>query len=131
MSTIIVDNIRGTAEAVATGFEVMPKVTWSYHQVSVVLQASVNVSSVTDTASGRALVNFSNVFSDTLYQVLVTAAGYTTSDQGSRAINIEGDSTVGWGNVNNKATSSIPVMHGWSTTLTDTLHWGACLGTLA
>ena len=63
MSTLSVSNITDGTDTVETGYVVNGSAkAWVMHNSSTVAQDSLNVSSLTDSATGKTAVNFSNSF---------------------------------------------------------------------
>lgn len=74
MSTIGVDNIAPSAGGTSFTTEGVVKGRLNYNQGTPAVRDSMNVSSVTDNATGDFTVNFTNAFSDGEYAVLGTAS---------------------------------------------------------
>jgi len=89
MSTLNVSNISDGTTTVGTSYVVNGSAkAWVIHNSSTVIKDSHNVSSITDTATGRTAVNFNSSFSTTTYAVSVcsmrgsTAAASQFEDNG-------------------------------------------------
>jgi hypothetical protein len=68
MSTLNVSNITDGTDTVETGYVLNGSAkAWATHTSATVLRDSLNVSSLTDTATGKTAVNFSNAFADKDY----------------------------------------------------------------
>jgi hypothetical protein len=63
MSNLVVSNISDGTTSVGTGYVVNGSAkAWVTHEAATTVQDSLNVSSLTDTATGKTAVNFSNSF---------------------------------------------------------------------
>ena len=98
MSTIQVANISDGTDTVGTTYVVKgsPRQSVSYNQATVVINASVNTSSVTDFATGQFEPQFINNFADVNYigSGLVESTATSSFDRVLQMIDINNDKTT-------------------------------------
>ena len=94
MSTITVTNIKATGETASRSATSVAAVIVRYNMSGAIQGTSINVSSITDSSSGRQSVHFTNVFSDANYVCLATVTDTLGASNHGMIVNQDNASTV-------------------------------------